>query len=89
MGSFILIIVTMLAVLMVALAVLFSLLVSRRTVSDWQSHIVATTNELKNPEEDPVVPQRTDLKTVIDEEAVGGSAYLTAEELPRFERRSE
>lgn len=85
-------IITMLAVLAVAVAVLAGLLTTRRTVSDWQTHIKETTTQLKNqdPEtEEQVVPVTTDLDTVIAHEAVAGSAYLRAEELPKLELRGE
>lgn len=87
-------ILTMLAVLLVAVAVLVGLLTTRRSVSDWHSHIIATTNQLKNhdpatDEDERVVPLTTDLDSVIALEAVAGSAYLRAEELRKLELRGE
>lgn len=91
LGNAIFIIITTLAILALAVGVLFSVMVSRRSVSDWQAHLTQVTKQLKDgekpDEEQPVIePKRASLATVIDEESRLGSAYLTAEEIPSFEQ---
>lgn len=88
------IIVTTIAILALAIGVLVALLVTRRSVSDWQKHLTETTQEWKKHSEqgldpDPVKPKRTSLQTVMEEEGREGSAYLRADELPKFDHRHD
>lgn len=84
--------VTLTVILALAVGVLVVLLITRRSVSDWQVHLEKTTNEWKqadidgqNP--DPVTPRKSSLETVMKKEGREGSAYLRAEEIPRLEQR--
>ncbi|MDO5728710.1 MAG: hypothetical protein Q4P71_03705 [Actinomycetaceae bacterium] len=91
LANAIFIIITTLAILALAVGVLFSVMVSRRSVSDWQTHLTQVTKQLKDgdhaEDEQPVIrPKRASLATVIDEESREGSAYLTAEEIPSLDQ---
>lgn len=78
---------TTLAILALAVGVLFALMVSRRSVSDWQSHLTQTTRQWKEREKDDdtseeeIQPKRATLVTVMEQEAREGSAYFTADEI--------
>ncbi|MDO5034168.1 MAG: hypothetical protein Q4E01_02145 [Actinomycetaceae bacterium] len=84
--------VTLTVILALAIGVLVVLLVTRRSVSDWQLHIERTSREWKRSEaseEEPlpqVQPRNSSLETMILKEAREGSAYLRADELPRFDQ---
>ncbi|WP_297556245.1 hypothetical protein [uncultured Actinomyces sp.] len=84
--------ITLTVILALAVGVLVVLLVTRRSVSDWQVHLEKTTSEWKQADmdgskPDPVTPRVSSLETVIRKEGREGSAYLRAEELPRLEQR--
>lgn len=86
--------VTLTAIVALAVGVLIILLVTRRSVSDWQIHISETTSEWKkNNAEDReppfVEPRTSSLQEVLKEESRQGSAYLRADELPAFDQRHE
>lgn len=87
--------VTLTVIVALAVGVLVVLLVTRRSVSDWQIHFERTTNEWKNKDKNEatketpqVEPLSSDLETVMRTEGKAGSAYLRADELPSFEQRS-
>ncbi|MBS5826986.1 MULTISPECIES: hypothetical protein [Actinomycetaceae] len=84
--------VTLTVILALAVGVLVVLLVTRRSVSDWQVHLEKTTSEWKQADNegqkpDPVTPRKSSLEAVIKKEGREGSAYLRAEELPSLEQR--
>ncbi|MDO5719292.1 MAG: hypothetical protein Q4P05_00985 [Actinomycetaceae bacterium] len=78
---------TTLAILALAVGVLFALMVSRRSVSDWQNHLTAATRQWKERGNDDDLSdedihlKRASLVTVMQQEAREGSAYFTADEL--------
>lgn len=82
---------TTLAILALAVGVLFALMVSRRSVSDWQNHLTQTTRQWKEREKDDdateeeIQPKRASLVTVMKQESREGSAYFTADEIRGLE----
>lgn len=86
--------ITLTVILALAIGVLVVLLLTRRSVSDWQVHLSETTSEWKKRNEEGeqvelVEPRKASLEKVLREESRSGSAYLTADELPKFDNRHD
>jgi hypothetical protein len=86
--------ITLTVILALAIGVLVVLLITRRSVSDWQVHLSETTSEWKRRNEEgeevkPVEPRKSSLEKVLREESRQGSAYLRADELPKFDHRHD
>ncbi|MCS4484880.1 hypothetical protein NXS08_05250 [Gleimia sp. 6138-11-ORH1] len=72
--------------LLLAIGALLVILLSRRSLRDWQTHYTAENRQWKEEDEagivyEPVAPTQGDFYKVVDENATLGSGYLTAEEL--------
>lgn len=71
--------------LFLAVGALLAVLLSRRSLRDWQAHYTAENRQWKEEDEagfvyQPVAPAEGDFYEVVDENATVGSGYMTAEE---------
>lgn len=71
--------------LLLAVGIILSMLVSRRTLRGWQEHYTAENRQWKQQDEEGIVyasvtPEQADFYDIVDE-STEGSGYLAAEEL--------
>ena len=88
--GFSVILLTTLALVLLAVAVIVGLAITRRPADQWQSHLRNQTQQWTKLEDegvelDDVHPEDVSLGSMFDAHGTEGSAYLDAEHIPGFE----
>lgn len=88
--GFTVIFLTTLVLVLLAVAVIVGLAITRRPADQWQSHLRTQTQQWSKLEDegvelDDVHPEDVTLDSMLDAHGTEGSAYLDAEHIPGFE----